>query len=181
MDKQENGEKTDIVRLFVVLIALSAVGFGVGAAYLYSTQIATSNQFEKEAKAISMLKKIAEATENKLFWGAQPKGASRTTGADLNDYIGQKAKNNGIPMDGRNTKQKLVPSKGYKETKVTLRTQEVTLEQITRYLYNVQQGRNDVYIASLKLSSFDYEMPIPTCKATIEFLVFEEMKPASKK
>ena len=174
--KEENGEKTDIVRLFVVLVALAAVGFGVGAGYLYRTQTATAAQFDKEAAAMTSLKRTVEFKDNKPYWGTEPKGVSVTTGAELDPYLREKAKNNGIPIEKRNTRQKPFASKGYKETQVTLRTQEVTLEQITRYLYNVQQGRNDIFIASIRLSSFDYEMPIPTCKAIIEFLVFEEMK-----
>jgi hypothetical protein len=182
MKKEENGEKTDIVRLFIVLVVLSAVGFGVGAAYLYRTQTACADQFEQESAAMSNLKRYAETSENTPYWGPESKGAGKTTGADLKPYLSEKAKSNGIPYQRFYTKQKLFASKGYKETKVTLRTtDDATLERIIRFLYNVQRGRKDVHIESLTLSGFDYEVLIPTCKATIEFLVFEEMKIPPKK
>ena len=56
----------------------------------------------------------------------------------------------------------------------------MSLEQVIRYLFNVQKSKNDVYINSLKLSSFDYNQPVPICKATVDVVIFEKLEPEQK-
>ena len=181
MEKVENGEKTDILKLFIVLMVLSAVGFGVGAAYLYHHQSTWFALYETEKKAMDYIIKVAESPANKPYLGFERKGAGRTAGADLADYLLKKARTHGVPFEDYRTDTDERKSKGYSETKVNLKLADVTMEQIIRYLFNVQQGKNDIYINTLKLSSFDYEQPIPTCNATIDIVVFEKLSPGRKK
>ena len=180
MKKTENGEKTDVAKLFIVLMAISAVGFCVGAAYLYRNQSTCAGLVETETRSMNYIKKLAESDENKPYWGFESRGAGRTTGADLPSYLLRKANTHGVPIDKRSTKNDKHESKGYAQTKVNLRLSDVTLEQVVRYLYNVQQGKNDVFTTSLKLTNFDYNQPVPTCSATLDFTVFEELETKPK-
>jgi hypothetical protein len=181
MQKEENGAKTDVVKLFIVLMAISTVGFAVGAIYLRHAQSTYASLVDTEKKCLTAIKRIVENTENNEYWGFESKGASRTTGADLAPYLIKKASTHGIPLEDYRIDDEPHAIRGYKETKANLKLADVTLEQVVRYLYNIQQGKNDIFISSLRLSNFDYEQPIPICKATVDAVVFEEMKTPSKK
>lgn len=183
MEKEgSTGQKTDVVKLFLVLMALSAVGFGVGAAYLYHQQTTYAQAVEEEKRVLGYIKRLAETQENKAFWGPEPADHSVTTGDKLPAYLEKKAKYNAIPPADRTAQAKrLHPRDGYSETKVTSTFSNLTLEQIVRYLYNVQVGKNDVFITSLALRKFNYDELIATCSATVEVVVFEEAKEQPKK
>jgi len=181
MQKEENGEKTDILKLFIVLMTLAAVGFGVGAAYLYHSKSKYAETYEKEKKALEYIIKVAKSPENKGYWGFQPKGSGATTGAELPTYLINKAKMHGIPFKDYRTDTDPHPSKGYSETKVNVKLTEVTVEQVVRYLYNVKQGKKDIALSTLRLSNFDYEQPVPTCNATLDAIVYEDLKSAKKR
>ncbi len=174
MEKSSRSEKTDLVKLFIVLMGLSALGFGIGAAYLYHSQKQYEGMLQTENRALEYMKKVTESPENKPFWGFEPSAANKTTGIELADYIRRKAKSHGIKPKNSSTSPK--DRHDYLETKTNLKLDSVTMEQVVRYLYNVQHGRSDVFITHLKLSRFDYDQPIPTCNAAVDFVVFEESK-----
>lgn len=175
MQNDDNGEKTDIVKLFIILIAISSIGFGVGAAYLYHHQSAYAELVETEKKAMTYMKKLAESPENKVYWGFERKGAGRMTGDDLASYLLRKATTQGVAIDTQNSDRD--EHREYVQMRVTQKLSDADLEKIVRYLYNVQQGKNDIAITSIKLANFDYEQPVPTCKATLIFTVYDEAKP----
>jgi hypothetical protein len=178
MEQEENGAKTDVVKLFIVLMAISAIGFGVGAAYLYRAQAACFSLVENEKKALKYIQKFVESPENQPYWGFESKQARHTTGADLEDYLLRKSRTRGIPLDDLHSDEDT--HKEYKETKANVKLADVSLDKVVRYVFYVQQGRNDIAVTSLKMSGFDYEQPQPTCSATVDVVVYEEIKTKPK-
>jgi hypothetical protein len=173
MENKENGEKTDIVKLFIILMTLSAIGFGVGAAYLYHAQSACAALVEREKNALGDMKRLVESPVNKAYWGLESGGAGRTAGAELSTFLEQRARAHGLESGGATVDRRPYESKGYVQTAVKLKLEASRLENLVRYLHKVQETKKDIFLKSLTLSYFDYTPTTPTCKATIEALVFE--------
>jgi hypothetical protein len=181
-NNDENGEhKIDLAKLFIVLMLLSAAGFGAGAVYLSHQEAVYAELVEKEDQAMSYIKRLAEQPDNKQYWGSELRNASRTTGVELPEYLDNKARSLAIKdnIDKRTTR-KHTGHRDYTKTVVSLWFTDVTVERLVRYLWLVQKNKNDVFIESVKLSKFDYEQSIPTCSASVEVVIYEEPEKRSR-
>lgn len=175
MQNNDAEDRIDLVKLFIVLMTLSAVGFGIGAAYLYQQESAYADLLENEDKALFELKRLIQRPENKQNYGFAGDRASRTTSSELGRYLNNTAKIAGVSSNLTRAPLQTHPQhRDYKKTTVKLKFTAITVEQLVRYLHHVQEGKKDVFIEAIKLYKIDYDEQIPTCSADVDILIYEE-------
>ncbi len=168
-------EKIDLPKLFIILMTLSAVGFGIGAIYLYQQERAYAGLVKTEDDALFELKKLAQRPENQQHYGFVSNEASKTTSSELSRYLNNTAKIAGVSSNIFKMPLNRHPAhKDYSKTTVKMKLQAINLEQLVRYLHHVQEGKKDVFIDSIKLYKFDYGEHIPTCSADVDIVIYEE-------
>jgi hypothetical protein len=182
MENNDVEEKIDLAKLFIVLMTLSAVGFGIGAVYLYQQEKAYAALIEDEDKALFELRGLAQRPENKPYFGYKSDKAGRTTSSELSGYLDDTAKIAGVNSSiTKSSLQKHPGHKNYTKTTAKLKFQGIQLDQLVRYLHYVQKGKKDVFIDSIKLNKFDYEEVIPTCSADVDIVIYEEPEKRARK
>jgi hypothetical protein len=181
MENNDVEEKIDLVKLFIVLMTLSAVGFGIGAAYLYHQETAYADLLETEDKALFDLKTLAQRPENKPYYGYVGTKASRTTSSELGEYLDNTAKIAGVRSNIIKTSlQKHPGHRDYTKTTAKMKFSAIALDQLVRYLHHVQKGKKDVFIDTIKLYRFDYKEVIPTCSADVDIVIYEKPERGSR-
>ena len=175
MENNDVEEKIDLAKLFIILMSLSAFGFGIGAIYLYQQEVAYAGLVNSEDEALFELKRLAQKQENKQNFGYVNDQASRTTSAELGRYLNNTAKIAGVGSNIiKSTTQKHPGHRDYTKTTVKMKFSAIALDQLVRYLHHVQEGKKDVFIDTIKLYKFNYGEIIPTCSADVDIVIYEE-------
>jgi len=175
MENNDVEEKIDLAKLFIVLMSLSAFGFGIGAVYLYQQEIAYAGLVDNEDKALFDLQKLAQRPENKPYFGYFGDQASKTTSSELDRYLNNTAKIAGVGSNIiKSSTQRHPGHRDYTKTTVKMKFSAIALDQLVRYLHHVQEGKKDVFIDTIKLYKFSYGEIIPTCSADVDIVIYEE-------
>ena len=173
MTNQEEGSGLGVMKLFIIVMSLSTLGFGIAAIVLYTLEQSYGQTLLIEKRAFDTFQREVRNPENKPYHGKLKTEAGTTTGRDLPEYLNRWARLAGIPDNTiKGTQNKTDPKGGYFETTYTLKG--VALPDLVRFLAQVEGNKDDVFLKSLTLSTFDYTGDVPACSAQAVFYVFSE-------
>jgi len=169
---QEEGSGSSVMKLFIILMSLSTLGFGIAAYVLYRLEQDYERTLRTEKVAFDALQREVHNPENRQYHG-RPRTEEKTTGRGLPEYLSRCVRLAGIPENTIASAKSTTDSKGgYFETTYWLK--EIALPDLLRFLALVEGDKDDVYLKSLVLSKFDYTVAVPTCGATAVFYVLSE-------
>jgi hypothetical protein len=161
------------MKLFIILMSLSTLGFGIAAYVLYRLERKYEEALRVEKRAFDMLQQEVHNPENEQYQGKAKTGVV-TTGRELPEYLSRCARLAGIADDTiKGAQNKTDPKGGYSETTYILKG--IAFSDLLRFLALVEGDKDDVYLKTLHLLTFDYTKgDVPTCGATAVFYVSSE-------
>jgi hypothetical protein len=161
------------MKLFIILMSLSTLGFGVAAAVLYTLERNYGETLLVEKRALERFQQDARNPDNKQYH-TKGKTQEGTAGRELPEYLSQCARLSAITGNIEGIDAKTEPKSGYFETRSTYRLKGIAISDLVRFLARVEGGKDDVHLKRLVLSRFDYTVDVPTCSAQADFYVFSE-------
>lgn len=169
MTGRERSSGSSVMRLFIILMSISTLGFFVAAIVLYTLERRYQGTILVEERALEKLQKEASDPGNIRYNGGKKSG-SGTIGRELPEYLSARAR----LTDVADKVESSHFATDKRETRVDYKLNKITIPDLVRFLTRVEGDREDVYLKSLRLSTLNYGVNPPTCSAQATFCVFSE-------
>jgi len=189
-DEAVETQETDVLRLFIIIMALCTVGIGCWGAYKAYALTKTTDDLNGRVNVMKLVEDVIQVKDKdpntkeiiirpnpkvQPYLGALEERSVRIKANNLEWYISERIGDGtvyGFKVEHKERMRRTARGK-FLEHSLTIRLTEAKLIELARFILDVEEETRDVRAKEIKLLKMQGEGPEMTCRTTVTFNLWE--------